>query len=162
MSSPPPTIPETIEQQQQVFEREQESITDAIQFPFRQVVELQRNAAQILLSGLELTEANQRTSMGLTRSMLQSYLRSFEGAMAPNSLDASGWDESVQRPPAELQGDQGTRQSYQQQMPLQQQPTHSRQSAPQPQQRAQAPPEHHRQSRRYGQRQPLQPEIPPQ
>lgn len=109
MSQSPQSISKAIEQHQRAIEQEQQSLTGAVQYPFKQAVELQQNTAQILLSGMELTGATQRMGLDLTRSMLRSYLDVVEGTL-----------------PAD--GGSGTRSGTTQRQPGQQRPSEYAQS----------------------------------
>lgn len=122
MSQSPQSISKAIEQHQRAIEQEQQSLSGAVQFPFKQAVELQQNTAQILLSGMELTGATQRMGLDLTRSMLQSYLDVVEGTLPADG--GSGFQQgTTQRQPQQSEYARGAAMTT---------PSQFQQSPPQP------------------------------
>lgn len=125
----------TVQQGMESIEQGQQSIAQAIQSPVKQAIDLQKDMAQILMSGLELTESTQRIGLDMTRSLSQSYLKAMEDTMkglsqaTQDGASMQGGSQQRRQPP-------NGREQFQQMGPVGQPP----QAPPAP--AAQPPPTH--------------------
>ncbi|WP_435346368.1 hypothetical protein [Haloarchaeobius sp. HRN-SO-5] len=74
MSQNEPDITQTVEEGQKILETEQRAMAETMQYPYQQAVELQRNAARFMLTGLDIAESTQRMGVDATRAVFQNFL----------------------------------------------------------------------------------------
>jgi hypothetical protein len=70
MSQTTHLLSKALEMQQDALERSQRTVEQAAEIPIRQTVELQRNAAELFLDGLETGNYLQNRGVELTRDVL--------------------------------------------------------------------------------------------
>lgn len=73
---------DAFEQQQRILQQGRQAVTAAMELPFRQAAQLQRNAAEFLMNGLDLAESTERMGTDMTRAMFRSYLEASEAALS--------------------------------------------------------------------------------
>lgn len=76
--------------QEETMRQGQRAFSQAVQFPFQQLVELQRNASEMFLNALEIGDSMQRRGTDLTRAGFYSYLDAIEDVSRQGRQQAEG------------------------------------------------------------------------
>lgn len=81
MSDPTQTQESTESSQRAAYEQGQRAVRQAFEAPLEQTVQLQKNAAQLFLSGLQIGSEAQRRGVELTREAMDNYFSNAEAAV---------------------------------------------------------------------------------